>query len=351
MKKALALILTLSLTAALLAGCGGGDANPGGEAGETASSTDGTYAISIAHSTAEDTTDQAFALAFKEYVETNSGGAITVNVYPNAQLGSDREVVEAVQNNEITMTATANAVQANFVPDAFILDIPFTFATMDAVRYTMEDEGFLEAMGASYDAANLRLMGYTCTGFRVLSCNKPVHTPDDVKGMTIRTMENEYHMAAWKAIGANPTPLAFSELYTALQQGTVDAQENPIELIVTQKFYEQQDYVVETNHLGQFIPWVMSKTFYDSLPAELQTVVDEGIQVGRQAAFDHLESTNDANRQAVIDSGTEIITLTEEELAAFAERTAPVNDMIKEAVSQTIYDAYMASCEAYKAAQ
>ncbi len=345
-RKILALTIVTTMSLALLAGCGGGTDAADGDKDATAV---GSYPMSIAHATAEDTTDQAFALAFKEYVEEHSNGAITVSIFPNAQMGGDREVVEAVQNNEVTMTATANAVQANFVPDAFVLDIPFTFATMDAVRYTMEDEGFLKAMGDAYDKAGLRLMGYTCTGFRVLSCNKPVHTPDDVKGMTIRTMENQYHMATWRAIGANPTPLPFNELYTALQQGTVEAQENPIELIVTQKFYEQQDYVVETNHLGQFIPWVMSKTYYESLPAELQTVVDEGIQVGRQAAFSHIENTNEKNRQAIIDSGTEIITLTEEELAAFAERTTSVAEQIKGAVDATVYDAYMASCEAFKA--
>ena len=342
MKKFLALALSLALMLTLLAGCGGGEGEGGGESA-------GQYTFSIAHSTAEDTTDQAFALAFKDYVEENSGGAITVNIYPNAQLGSDREVVEAVQNNEITMTATANAVQANFVQDAFVLDIPFTFDDIDAVHYTMEDPGFLEAMGASYDAANLRLACYTCTGFRVLSCNVPVHSPDDVQNMTIRTMENEYHMATWQALGANPTPLAFNELYTALQQGTVDAQENPMELIVTQKFYEQQEYVVETNHVAQFIPWVMSKTFYESLPADLQAVVDEGIQVGQQAALDHIATTDSQNRQAILDSGTEIITLTPEELSAFAERTTEVGQMIQEVVSQPVYDAYIASCEAYEA--
>lgn len=93
----------------------------------------------------------------------------------------------------------------------------------------------------------------------------------------------------------------------------------------------------------------MSKTYYESLPAELQTVVDEGIQVGRQAAFSHIENTNEKNRQAIIDSGTEIITLTEEELAPFAERTTSVAEQIKGAVDASVYDAYMASCEAFKA--
>lgn len=351
MKKLFSLFLSLTLIGSLLTGCGGnGDTaqSSGNDSSSAASGgAAGSYIITLAHATAEETSAQAFALAFQEYVQDASEGAIVVNLYPNGQLGSDREVLEAIQNNEVTMTVTANAVQANFVTDAFVLDIPFTFTNLAAMRYTLSDPTFVVPMQASYDAANLRLLGYTDANFRVLSCNKEVHSPDDLKGMSIRTMENEYHLAAWKAMGANPTPLAFTELYTALQQGTVEGQENPIELIVSQKFYEQQDYVVLTNHLGQVAPWVMSKTFYDSLPAELQSVIDDGFVVGQVAAFDYVDSNTALQTQAIIDSGTEIIELTPEELSKFSACTQEVNGMIKETVSAVIYDAFMASCDSY----
>jgi len=349
MKKTRSLLFLLAFT--FLTGCGSsGDgsspaASGGNDAGKDAAAS--SYIITLAHATAEETSAQAFALAFKDYVEDASSGAVTVNLYPNGQLGADREVLEAIQNNEVTMTVTANAVQANFVADAFILDIPFTFADLGAMRYTLRDPAFVGPMQASYDAANLRLMGYTDANFRVLSCNKEVHSPADLKGMSIRTMENEYHLAAWKAMGANPTPLAFTELYTALQQGTVEGQENPIELIVSQKFYEQQDYVVLTNHLGQVAPWVMSKTFYDSLPADLQKVIDDGFLAGQQAAFDYVDGNTEAQRQTVIDSGTKIVELSADELAQFSACTQNVNEMIQKTVSATIYDAFMASCDSY----
>ena len=288
-------------------------------------------------------------LAFKDYVEGETDGAITVNIYPNGQMGGDREVGEAVQNNEITITDTANAVQANFVADAFVLDVPFAFPTLEAMRYTLADPTFVDVIGKSYDTANLHLLGYADTYFRVLSTNKPVYEPADLKGMTIRTMENEYHMEAWRELGANPTPLAFNELYTALQQGTVDAQENPLELIYSQKFFEQQDYVILTNHLGQIIPCVMSKSYYDALPEEYQKVIDQGWEVGLKRCYEFLEENEAVVEQAIRDSGTEIIELTPEQLAKFQEATAGVGDMIQKAVSAEVYEALQASCAGFDA--
>ncbi len=348
MKRTLAMLLSLAMAIGLLAGCGGGgtpSANPAQPTGGPSSG--GNYTITLAHATAENGTAQTFALAFKDYVEKNSNGQITVNIFPNGQLGGDREVLEAVQNNEVTMTVTANAVQANFVTDAFILDIPFTFSTVEAMRYTLNDPLYLDAIRKSYADAGFLLMGVTDQEFRVLSANKPVRTPADLQGMTIRTMENEYHMTAWRAMGANPTPLAFTELYTALQQGTVDAQENPVELIYTQRFYEQQKYIIMTNHLGQMAPWVMNKSFYDSLPADLQKVVDDGYTVGVEELYKFM-AEND-RLQEMVDQGIEVIELSPEELKPFAEATAEVGDMIREVVSAEVYEAFTTSIENYNA--
>ncbi|WP_297209883.1 TRAP transporter substrate-binding protein [uncultured Flavonifractor sp.] len=353
MKRTLALLLSLVMAVGLLAGCGNssngsaGQETPSGGGGETTGGGDGNYIITLAHATAENGTAQIFALAFKDYVEENSGGQITVNIFPNGQLGADREVLEAVQNNEVTMTVTANAVQANFVTDAFILDIPFTFSTVEAMRYTLNDPTYLDVIKQSYADSGFLLMGVTDQEFRVLSCNKPVYSPEDLKGMTIRTMENEYHMEAWRLLGANPTPLAFTELYTALQQGTVDAEENPVELIYTQRFYEQQEYIVMTNHLGQMAPWVMNLEFYNSLPDDLKTVVDEGYKVGEEALYQFMEEND--RLQEMVDYGIEVIELSPEQLEPFAEATASVGDMIREVVSPEVYEAFMTSIENYNA--
>lgn len=336
MKRTLMLILSLAMTICLLVGCS-----------SKKNVKSDIYYINLAHASAENSTTQVFALAFKDYVEQNSNGRIKVNVFPNGQLGADRELLEAVQNNEVTMTLTANAVQANFVSDAFILDIPFTFSTIEAMRYTLNDPVYLDVIRESYADAGFYLMGITDQQFRVLSCNKPVYSPEDLEGMTIRTMENEYHMEAWKLLGANPTPLPFTDLYTALQQGTVDAEENPAELIYTQRFYEQQKYIVTTNHLGQVVPWVMNKSFYDSLSKELQTVVDEGYKVGADALYEYMEENDPL--QEMVEYGIEVIELTPNQLQAFADATSGVDDMILEVVSEDVYNAFMTSIENYKA--
>ena len=109
-----------------------------------------------------------------------------------------------------------------------------------------------------------------------MSTNKPVYSFSDFKGQKIRTMENSYHLAFWKAIGANPTPMSFSEVYIGLQQHTIDAQENPYEVIVSNNLYEQQDYVVETNHLPHLISLIVNDDFFRDLPEDEQEIMTRG---------------------------------------------------------------------------
>lgn len=333
----------------LLAGCGGGGdtKEPSGDNGSGSGSGSGeTYIITLTHATAETTSLHAGSVAFKEYVEEHSDGRILVNIYPNAQLGADRETIEGVQTGEITMMSSSNAVQVNFVPDAVIFDVPFCFEDTETARATLTDENFVNAIAASYADAGFHYIGTSDQGFRTLTANKEIRTPADCQGLTIRTMENKYHMATWEAIGANPTPLAFNELYTALQQGTVDAQENPIELIYSQKFYEQQKYVIGTNHILQTIVWIMNEDFYESLPDDLKTVVDEAGAYATQAANDYQDENLAANTQAIKDYGVEFIELTSEESAAFADATSSIGEMIKADCSAEVYDAFTAAVEA-----
>ena len=344
MKKKLYALLSLVVVIGILAGCGGGGTSDEPSGGGSTSGE--TYVITLTHATAETTSLHAGSEAFKEYVEEHSDGRILVNIYPNAQLGSDRETIEGVQTGEITMMSSSNAVQVNFVPDAVIFDMPFCFSDSETARATMADEAFTEAISAAYAAAGFHYMGVSDQGFRTLTANKEIRTPADCQGLTIRTMENKYHMATWEAIGANPTPLAFNELYTALQQGTVDAQENPIELICSQKFYEQQDYVISTNHILQSIVWIMNEDFYQSLPDDLKTVVDEASAYAVQAANEFQDENLAINTQTIKDYGVEFIELTPEEIAAFEDATSSIGDMIQADCSAEVYDAFTAAVEA-----
>ena len=171
-----------------------------------------------------------------------------------------------------------------------------------------------------------------------MSTNKPVNSFADFKGQKIRTMENSYHLAFWKALGANPTPMSFSEVYIGLQQHTIDAQENPYEVIVSNNLYEQQDYVVETNHLPHLISLIVNDEFFKDLPKDEQEIMTEAAQL----ATAYAREQSDAR---IADSGTEIITLSDETRKEIREAAKGVYESIREVIDPAIYNSYMDGIE------
>ena len=284
MKKLIALTLSVTMILSLSA-CGKKEQIPSNNASNNSDNTGKTYSIDIGHGGAESTAQQVGCLALKDYLENNSNGVFTVNVYPSNSVGSDDELCQMVQNGNIAM-CLANSVILNYVPDAAIYDLFMRFNNIDDVKakYT-EDENFLAVMREKYAKANFYLGGFSVHGFRQTTANKPIYSPEDLKGLTFRVMQNDLHIQGWQCMGATPTPFAFNELYTALQQGTVDAQENPIELIYSQKFYEQQKYITLTNHLQQTQQWLVNLDFYNSLSDENKAILDAGIAAATEAAL------------------------------------------------------------------
>ena len=299
------------------------------------------HTFSFAHSVGEESTQQVAGLAMKKYIEEKSGGKIVINIFPNAQLGADREQMEGVQEGSISMMTSSPAPQANFVAAAAIFDLPFGHATVADIDKTHSSPKVIAALQKEYAKRGFQLMGVSNLGFRILSANKAVNTPDDLKGFTIRTMENPYHIQLWKSLGANPTPIAMNEVYTSLQQGVVDGQENPMELIYITKFYEQQSHVIKTNHLPHTLVWLMNKDLYDDLPADLQKVMDDGVQVALKAGSEYIFGNNDKYEAELNKLGTVIIDLSPEQLKPFREKVQIVWDMLKEKVPAEVYDAYV----------
>ena len=205
----------------------------------------------------------------------------------------------------------------------------------------LDDPSFSSLISGVYEDGGYHLLGIADQGFRVMSTNKAVRSMVDFKGQKIRTMENPYHLAFWKSIGANPTPMSFSEVYIGLQQHTIDAQENPYEVIVSNRLYEQQDYVVETNHLPHLITLIMNDEFFNDMPSEDQKIMQEAAQTAteyaRQASDDRI-----ADRVKTIeDSGTEIITVNEKTHNELVEASSSVRESIEKAVDPAIYKAYI----------
>ena len=242
------------------------------------------YAWPLGSSSPEDTVTQIYAEKFAEEVERLSGGMMLISVYPNSVLGGDRELLESCKEGDIPFVVQNTAPQVTFMPDVAVFDMPAVFETIDEVREHVDNPDFLSMMQQVYGDAGYVLLGYADQGFRVMTTNRNVQSISDFKGQKIRTMENSYHMAYWKALGASPTPMTFSEVYIGLQQGTIDAQENPYEVIVSNKLYEQQDYVVETNHLPHLISLIVSDEFFEGLTGEQQEIIREAAETAKEYA-------------------------------------------------------------------
>ena len=306
------------------------------------------YAYPLATASPEDTVTQIYAEKFAEEVDRLSDGSIKIQVYANSTLGGDRELLESCKDGDIPFVVQNTAPQVTFMPDLAIFDVPCAFENLDECREVLDDPEFSTLIRSVYEKGGYQLLGVADQGFRIMSTNKPVKGIGDFKGQKIRTMENPFHLAFWKSIGANPTPMSFAEVYIGLQQHTIDAQENPYEVIVSNRLYEQQDYVVETNHLPHLITLIMNDEFFKGMPEENQRILREAAatatEYARQASDDRI-----ADRVKTIeDSGTQILKIDEETYKAIVEQSSEVRESIKEKVDSEVYNTFIECIDKYQ---
>ena len=299
------------------------------------------YAWPLGSSSPEDTVTQIYAKKIAEEVERLSGGSMKISVYPNSVLGGDRELLESCKDGDIPFVVQNTAPQVTFMKDTAVFDMPALFETIDEVREHVDNPEFMELMQQVYRDGGYELLGYADQGFRVMTTNKKVENLSDFKGQKIRTMENSYHMAYWKALGASPTPMTFSEVYIGLQQGTIDEQENPYEVIDSNKLYEQQDYVVETNHLPHLISLIVSDEFFEGLTGEQQEIIREAAETAKEYAREQSDERIASRIQTIEESGTQIISLSDEMYEQIRELCKPVYESIEKNVSEDLVDAYL----------
>ena len=306
----------------------------------TAVSETQTYAWPLGTSSPEDTVTQIYAEKFAEEVYELSDGQMVIQVYPNSVLGGDRELLESCKDGDIPFIVQNTAPQVTFLPDVAIFDMPCLFSTIDDVREKVDNPEFMDKISEVYVEGGYQLLGYADQGFRVMTTNSPVYSLSDFKGQKIRTMENSYHLAFWKCLSASPTPMTFSEVYIGLQQGTIDAQENPYEVIVSNRLYEQQDYVVETNHLPHLISLVASDEFMNTLTPEQQEIINEAASIATEYARQQSDDRIASRIATIEESGTEIIPLSDDIREQIREAATPVYDSIKENVDPELYEIY-----------
>lgn len=329
LKKSLPLFASVCTIGLVLTGCGSKDSDVQ------------RYSWPLATASPEDTVTQIFAEKFAEEVAALSDGKMKIQVYANSTLGGDRDLLETCADGDIPFVVQNTAPQVTFMNDLAVFDLPCVFDTLDQCRAKIDDPEFMNLISDVYTEGGYHLLGMADQGFRVMSTNKPVQSLADFKGQKIRTMENPYHMAFWKALGANPTPMSFSEVYIGLQQHTIDAQENPYEVIVSNNLFEQQDYVVETNHLPHLISLIVNDDFFRDLPEEEQAIMAEAAQKATEYARDQSDARI-ADRIATIeDSGTQVVTLSEKLHDQIRDISQPVYETIRSSIAESIYDAYL----------
>jgi len=271
-----------------------------------------TYAWVLGTASPEDTVTGIFAEKFAELVGELSDGEMKVQVYHNSILGGDTELLESCQCGDIPFVVQNTAPQVSYLPQLALFDLPMVFDNLDQLHTVLDDETFMRKINAIYKEGDLRLLAMGDQDFRVMSSNVNIDSIDDFKGVKIRTMENNYHIQFWSALHANPTPMAFAELYVGLEQNTVDAQENPYEVIVSNRFYEVQDYVVETNHLPHLLSLITNDEFYQNLSGEEQAVIDEAAEQAVIYAREQAVKRADARKATITESGTQIVKISDE---------------------------------------
>jgi tripartite ATP-independent transporter DctP family solute receptor len=220
---------------------------------------------------------------FAKEVEKRTGGRYKIQNFYSGSLGGERESIEAVQLGTQELTLTSTGPVPNFVPEAKILDIPFLFRDK-AHAYAVLDGPIGDEMLKLFEPKGFKALAWAENGVRHMTNNKrAVNTPEDLKGLKMRTMENPIHIAAYKGFGIVPTPMAFPEVFTALQQGTVDGQENPLSVIMAAKFDQVQKHLTLTGHVYSPAVWLMNKAAFDKLSAADKQAFIEAAKEGTKA--------------------------------------------------------------------
>lgn len=316
MKRILALILATVMCFALAA-CGSKSNTPVDTGSTVAAEVDDVYAsldpveLLGADSTGKGAAGQIFGEYIAQRVSEITGGQLTIDYHPNGELGGDEDLLRQMKDNDIQVVVCQTAPTVSFIPEMAVFDLPMVFSkfdgdTIDSVLNGEND--FHTALSEAYENAGLHLLGFLQNAtYRLTTANRDLQTLADFKGLQIRTMQNNNHMAFWTAIGAEPTPLAWAEVYTSLQNGTIDAEENAADTCVGASFQEVQKYLACTNHILYCNQICINKEAYDALDPAYQAALDQAVAEAIAYMRPQLEKIDLDNKQILVDGGMTLI--------------------------------------------
>lgn len=253
------------------------------------------------------------AKTIADEVDKATNGRIKITVNAGGSLGGERDTVELAMSNNLDIATAANSVLTNFIPNMNILDQAYLWADADQAHAAI-DGPVGDLVKAEAEKLGLHVIGFMESGFRDTFSTKPITKVEDFKGITIRTMENKYHQAAFKSFGAMPVAMSYNDVFTALQQGTIDAAENALSNCWNSGYYEVTKNIAKTHHAFTYIALCMSDSAWNKIPEDLQQPFLDAVQKGVEAERQYLVDENAAAEEKLIGEG---VTITDVDVASF----------------------------------
>ena len=282
-------------------------------------------------------------LRFEELVEKGSNGEIEIRIFPSSQMGPDREMIEGVQTGVLEMAIPPSSFFAGWDPSFAVIELPYVYPSKDVALKVLNGPAGDEML-KKLEKQGLVGLGWLENGLRHVTNNvRPIHSPEDLSGIKLRTMKVPAHVDTFSALGANPTPMNFGEVYSGLQQGVIDGQENPIALIDSQRFYEVQKYMSLTGHVFTTYVPVISKSFFDGLSAEHQALIRASMHKASDYQQELVNGEESAQLEAIRKSGVEVVDLSPEQIMAFQTLTESVRAKYRAPIGEKAFDAWMAA--------
>jgi tripartite ATP-independent transporter DctP family solute receptor len=296
--------------------------------GMTASAEGDATVLKLGTTVNEQDSFQVAAEKFAELVAERTDGAYEIEIYPNGTLGGERDMLESMQIGTLDMGIITSGPFINFSSAMGVLDMPYLFANNDEVYTVLDGEIGRELLDTLEDSG-LKGLAYAERGFRNLTNSvRPIETAADLEGLTIRIMENDVYTASFQALGVNATPMAWADALTALQQGTVDGQENPINVIYSYSLWESQQYVTLDRHSYSTAIITMSGSVFDGLDEETQQIFLDAAQEAAEYERAWVAEQESDQLQALKDNGMEVVE--DPDLDSFKEAVQPVYDQYTE---------------------
>jgi C4-dicarboxylate-binding protein DctP len=303
--------------------------------------------IKFSHVVASDTPKGRGADKFKELAEKYTNGRVKVEVFPNSTLYKDKEELEALQLGAVQMLAPSLAKFGPIgIKEFEVFDLPFILPNKEALR-RVTDGPLGKHLLSLLEPKGITGLAYWDNGFKVMSANKPLRTPEDFRGLKMRIQSSKVLEAQMRALGANPQVMAFSEAYQALQTGVVDGTENPPSNEYTQKMHEVQKYTTVSNHGYVGYAVIVNKKFWDGLPTDIRSELEKAMAEATAFVDNDAQKDNDDALEAMRKSGlTQIITLTPEEKQAWRTALLPVYDEMASRVGKATIDEFVKEADA-----